>query len=161
MARQIASSAKGSPHSERMAVPRLSSRLAIVTVAASFLSRKDCLRMTDLDGYTDEGLRQELALLLAHARGEVLKGCIGVPVFDPKVLKQAKQNAVRAKNSPAKPAMMPNNAPPQDKIRERAYGLYESRGREPGLDEQDWFRAEKERPPRTAAIKGTQPPSVV
>jgi hypothetical protein len=40
--------------------------------------------------------------------------------------------------------MMPNNALPQDKIRERAYELYESRGREPGQDEQDWFRAEKE-----------------
>ena len=46
--------------------------LAIVTVAPSFLYRKDCLRMTNLDGYTDEGLQQELALLLAHARGEVL-----------------------------------------------------------------------------------------
>ena len=72
MARQIVSSAKGSPHSERMAVRRLSSCVAIVTVAASFLSRKECSRMTDLDGHTDEGLRQELALLLAHARGEVL-----------------------------------------------------------------------------------------
>jgi hypothetical protein len=29
-------------------------------------------------------------------------------------------------------------------IRERAYQLYESRGREPGQDEQDWLRAEKE-----------------
>ena len=65
-------------------------------------------------------------------------------MFDPKVLKQAKQNAVTAKNSPAELAMMPNNALPQDKIRERAYELYESRGREPGQDEQDWFRAEKE-----------------
>jgi hypothetical protein len=33
---------------------------------------------------------------------------------------------------------------PRTKIRERAYELYESRGREPGQDEQDWFRAEKE-----------------
>jgi hypothetical protein len=65
-------------------------------------------------------------------------------VFDSKVLKQAKQNAVAMENSPAKLAMMPNNAPPQDKIRERAHELYESRGREPGQDEQDWFRAEKE-----------------
>ena len=46
--------------------------LAILTVAASFLCRKDCLRMTDLDGYTDDRLQQELALVLAHARGEVL-----------------------------------------------------------------------------------------
>ena len=65
-------------------------------------------------------------------------------MFDPKVLKQAKQNAVPTKDSPAKLAMMPGNAPPQDKIRERAYELYENRGREAGQDEQDWFRAEKE-----------------
>jgi len=32
----------------------------------------------------------------------------------------------------------------QDRIRERAYELYESRGREPGSEEQDWFRAERE-----------------
>jgi hypothetical protein len=29
-------------------------------------------------------------------------------------------------------------------IRERAYQLYESRGCEPGQDEQDWLRAEHE-----------------
>jgi hypothetical protein len=29
-------------------------------------------------------------------------------------------------------------------IRARAYDLYESRGREPGHDEQDWLRAEQE-----------------
>jgi hypothetical protein len=29
-------------------------------------------------------------------------------------------------------------------IRARAYDLYESRGREPGQDEQDWLRAEQE-----------------
>ena len=65
-------------------------------------------------------------------------------MFDSKGLKQAKQNAVPTKNSPAKLAIMPNNVPPQDKIRERAYELYESRGSEPGQDEQDWLRAEKE-----------------
>ena len=65
-------------------------------------------------------------------------------MFDPKVLKQAKQNAVTQKESPAKLAMMPSNAPPQHKIRERAYELYENRGRAAGQDEQDWFRAEKE-----------------
>jgi hypothetical protein len=32
----------------------------------------------------------------------------------------------------------------QDLIRTRAYELYESRGREPGQDEQDWLRAEQE-----------------
>jgi hypothetical protein len=32
----------------------------------------------------------------------------------------------------------------QDRTRERAYELYESRGREHGRNEQDWFRAEQE-----------------
>ena len=30
------------------------------------------------------------------------------------------------------------------RIRERAYALYESRGRKSGEDEQDWLRAEQE-----------------
>ena len=65
-------------------------------------------------------------------------------MFDPKVLKKAKQNAVPTNNSPSKLAMKPDTAPPQEKVRERAYQIYETRGREPGQDEQDWFRAEKE-----------------
>ena len=66
-------------------------------------------------------------------------------MFDPKALKQPKPNvAVTPKDSPVKLTMMPNTAPPQDMIRERAYQLYESRGREPGQEEQDWFRAERE-----------------
>ena len=32
----------------------------------------------------------------------------------------------------------------QDRTRERAYELYESRGRGHGQDEQDWLRAEQE-----------------
>lgn len=48
------------------------------------------------------------------------------------------------KSSPGKVAMMPDTVPSQDRIRERAYELYEGRGREPGQDEQDWFRAEQE-----------------
>ena len=40
--------------------------------------------------------------------------------------------------------MVPGAVLSQDKIRERAYELYESRGREPGRDEQDWLRAEQE-----------------
>jgi len=39
---------------------------------------------------------------------------------------------------------MPDTVPSQDRIRERAYELYESRGREPGQEEQDWLRAEQE-----------------
>ena len=66
-------------------------------------------------------------------------------MFDPKALKQPKPTvAVAPRSSPAKLAIMPNTLPPQDRIRERAYELYESRGREPGQHEQDWFRAETE-----------------
>jgi hypothetical protein len=66
-------------------------------------------------------------------------------MFDPKAVKQSKPNvAGTPKDSPIKVATMPNTAAPQDMIRERAYQLYESRGREPGQEEQDWFRAERE-----------------
>jgi hypothetical protein len=81
-------------------------------------------------------------------------------MFDPKSLKQSKPEqsrpeqsrpeqsrpavALTSKNPPAKLAIMASPVPTQDKIRERAYELYESRGREPGQDEQDWFRAENE-----------------
>ena len=66
-------------------------------------------------------------------------------MVDPKAPRQSKPNlAAPPKNSPAKLAMMPNTVSSQDRIRERAYELYESRGREPGQDEQDWFRAERE-----------------
>jgi hypothetical protein len=40
--------------------------------------------------------------------------------------------------------MMANAVPSDSKIRERAYQLYEGRGRGPGQDEQDWLRAETE-----------------
>ena len=32
----------------------------------------------------------------------------------------------------------------ENKIRERAHQLYESRGREPGKEQQDWIQAERE-----------------
>jgi hypothetical protein len=51
---------------------------------------------------------------------------------------------VGPKSSPGKVAMMPNTVPSQDRIRERAYELYQSRDREPGQDQQDWLRAEQE-----------------
>jgi hypothetical protein len=59
----------------------------------------------------------------------------------PKARTQPKpRTLVSPKNSHAQAAAMPL----QDIVRERAYELYESRGREPGLDEQDWLRAEEE-----------------
>jgi len=65
-------------------------------------------------------------------------------MISPKTQKQPQvNNAVASKGSPAQVVMMANT-PSQDTIRARAYELYESRGREPGQDEQDWFRAEQE-----------------
>ena len=74
-------------------------------------------------------------------------------MFDPKARRRSRPNTAgiqtgtqtgTQKSSPAKMALMPNTPAPQDKIRERAYELYESRGCEPGQDEQDWLRAERE-----------------
>jgi hypothetical protein len=48
------------------------------------------------------------------------------------------------KSSSAKGARMTDTVPSQDRIRERAYELYEGRGREPGQEEQDWLHAERE-----------------
>jgi hypothetical protein len=65
-------------------------------------------------------------------------------MINPKTQKQPQvNNAVASKGTPAQVVMMPNT-PSQDTIRAKAYELYESRGREPGQDEQDWFRAEQE-----------------
>jgi hypothetical protein len=66
-------------------------------------------------------------------------------MFDPKAIKQSKVPVVvRSKTSPGKSEMRPDAVASDSKIRERAYELYESRGREPGQDDQDWLRAEKE-----------------
>jgi len=51
---------------------------------------------------------------------------------------------VGPKSSTDKITTMQATVPLQNRIRERAYQLYESRGREPGQDELDWFRAEEE-----------------
>ena len=66
-------------------------------------------------------------------------------MFDPKATRQPKASVVApSKSSSDKLTMMANAVPSDGKIRERAYELYESRGRGPGQDEQDWLRAEKE-----------------
>ena len=62
----------------------------------------------------------------------------------PKAHTPPKPMVVGAKSAISKVAMMPETVSSQDRIRERAYELYESRGREPGQDEQDWLRAEQE-----------------
>jgi len=65
-------------------------------------------------------------------------------MVSPKTQKQPQPKIVGPKSSPSNVAMIPDTVPAQDRIRERAYELYEGRGREPGQDEQDWFRAERE-----------------
>ena len=66
-------------------------------------------------------------------------------MFDPRANKQTKTPVVEtSRSSPGKLARMPDAVPSDSKIRERAYELYESRGRESGQDEQDWLRAEQE-----------------
>jgi hypothetical protein len=66
-------------------------------------------------------------------------------MIDRKANKQPKPKIVGGpKSSTGNVAMMPDTVPSQDRIRERAYELYKSRGREPGRNEQDWLRAEQE-----------------
>ena len=68
-------------------------------------------------------------------------------MIDPKATKPPQPEiAVVPKSSSGKAAMaiMSDPAPSHDMIRARAYELYENRGHEPGQDEQDWLRAERE-----------------
>ena len=62
----------------------------------------------------------------------------------PKAQTSPKPNGAGAKSPTEKISMVPDVVVSQDEIRARAYAPYESRGREPGQDEQDWLRAEQE-----------------
>jgi ABC-type tungstate transport system permease subunit len=64
-----------------------------------------------------------------------------------KVQKQSKLNkvvVVAPQASPAKFATAPQVSASQDRIRERAFEIFEKRGSKPGHDLQDWFRAERQ-----------------
>ena len=66
-------------------------------------------------------------------------------MIDLKVGKQPKPNTVaEPKRFPEKVATTSDIVHLEERIRARAYDLYEIRGREPGQDEQDWLRAEQE-----------------
>ncbi|MGO9336276.1 MAG: DUF2934 domain-containing protein [Terracidiphilus sp.] len=52
------------------------------------------------------------------------------------------QKQPRVKTSPASKSAAPEVCVTHDMIRDRAFQIYESRGGEPGLDTQDWLRAE-------------------
>lgn len=61
-----------------------------------------------------------------------------------KVQKQPKVKNVAAKPAAAVEASMLGIGVSQDIIRQRAFQIYESRGRMPGLAIQDWLRAENQ-----------------
>jgi hypothetical protein len=52
------------------------------------------------------------------------------------------QKHPKVKTSPASKSAAPEISVTRDMIRDRAFQIYESRGSEPGLDTQDWLRAE-------------------
>jgi Protein of unknown function (DUF2934) len=64
-------------------------------------------------------------------------------MIDPKTQKQP-QFGSGPKSIPAKVTTMPDPVPSQERIRTRAYELYQRRGAEPGQDMKDWLRAEQE-----------------
>lgn len=68
-----------------------------------------------------------------------------------KVQKQPKVNKVVVIPPQATPpaplviaASEPHSSASQRQVRERAFGIFEKRGSKPGLDLQDWFRAERQ-----------------
>jgi hypothetical protein len=58
--------------------------------------------------------------------------------------KQKPTTLASAKSTPPTVTFLPDQVSLQDRIRARAYELYESRGRENGTEEQDWLKAEQE-----------------
>ena len=66
-------------------------------------------------------------------------------MIDTHVQKQPQAKTVAGPNNPtSKVAAMPTTVTAHNRIRERAYELFESRGRAFGHEQQDWLRAERE-----------------
>jgi hypothetical protein len=66
---------------------------------------------------------------------------------DKQVITMPEAGSVPIRKSAAAPGSSPVASAPHDlesKIRQRAYELYEERGRTIGLDQEDWLRAEIE-----------------
>jgi hypothetical protein len=53
-------------------------------------------------------------------------------------------NANPPKKLPTSVTSEPQDLELEDQIRQRAYELYEARGREDGHEQEDWFRAKEE-----------------
>ena len=58
--------------------------------------------------------------------------------------KQKPTTLASQRSTPPKVTILADQVPLHDRIRVRAYELYESRGREDGKDQEDWLRAEQE-----------------
>ena len=66
-------------------------------------------------------------------------------MFDPKASKNPKAKTLASLMSePPETMTVSDPGPSQDQIRERAYQLYESRGRQDGQAHQDWLTAEQQ-----------------
>ena len=65
-------------------------------------------------------------------------------MISPKTKERPQREIVMPKSPSGKVSVMTDPMLSQDKIRRRAYELYENRGCEPGQDHQDWVRAEQE-----------------
>jgi len=66
-------------------------------------------------------------------------------VFDPKASKQPKpKTIVTPESTLPRTTAVSDTAVVQDQIRERAYQLYESGGRQDGRAHDDWFTAEQQ-----------------
>jgi len=66
-------------------------------------------------------------------------------MINPNSQKQPRlRNVIGSENLAENRLTMQSPVPSQDKVRARAYELFESRGRKPAQDKQDWFRAEQE-----------------
>lgn len=66
-------------------------------------------------------------------------------MFDSKASKHLKSKTLASpKSTPAPTTAISNPVPSRDQIRERAYQLYESRGRADGQAQQDWLTAEEQ-----------------
>jgi hypothetical protein len=54
------------------------------------------------------------------------------------------QKQPKVKTSPASKSAAPDISASQERIRQRAFHLFESRGSKPGYDMQDWLHAEQQ-----------------
>ncbi|MGO9087932.1 MAG: DUF2934 domain-containing protein [Candidatus Sulfotelmatobacter sp.] len=66
-------------------------------------------------------------------------------MFDPKAIKRPKAKVLVSAQNTSRPTLVISEpVTSQDQIRERAYQIYQSRGRQDGQAQQDWLAAEQQ-----------------